>query len=130
MQYAIFCYRDEKSNAAPTSHSSYRILTRLHVLEDRLKRMGKLVTAVTLSSTTAALTLRMDRDPPAFTSGPHHQTPEQIFRFYIVECETPEEARALSRGLSEVYVGGNYEMRPIKHLEFSGPVSGDRVPLD
>ena len=50
--------------------------------------------------TTAATTLRKDREPPLVIDGPFAETKEQLLGFYVVDCATLEEALEIARELA------------------------------
>ena len=49
--------------------------------------------------TTAATTLRKDREPAVVIDGPFAETKEQLLGFYVVDCENLEEALDFARDL-------------------------------
>ncbi len=63
--------------------------------------------------TTAATTLRKDRDPPLVIDGPFAETKEQLLGFYVVDVASLEEALDIARELGAVNPGGSYELRPV-----------------
>jgi hypothetical protein len=71
----------------------------------------------------AAKTLRKDREPPLIIDGPFAETKEQLLGFYIVACDSMEEALEIARELGSATPAGCYEIRPL--MSFSGgAVSG------
>ena len=127
MRYAIFCYHDEKVTSLWTRETGYSVITKLALVEDKLKRRGKFVAAATLGPADAATTLRMDCDPPILACEPHAQAKDQLLSFYIVDCDSLEEAHRLGRDLGHAYLGGAYEMRPSAHLESTDPGASNRA---
>ncbi len=63
--------------------------------------------------TTAATTLRKDREPALVIDGPFAETKEQLLGFYIIDCENLEEALAIAQDLGRANPGGSYEIRPV-----------------
>ena len=113
MQYAILCYHDEKVTCAWSQEQDDAVMARLAVVQDRLARQGKLGPVARLLPTTAATTLRKDREPALVLDGPFAETKEQLLGFYVVDCAGLEEALAVARELGEANPGGAYEIRPI-----------------
>ncbi len=113
MQYAILCYHDEKVVCSWSQEEDDAVMARLDVIHDRLARDGKLGPAARLLPTTAATTLRKDRDPPLVIDGPFAETKEQLLGFYIVDCDSLDEALAIAKELAQVNPGGAYEIRPV-----------------
>lgn len=113
MRYAILCYNDEKAVCSWTKEEDDAVMARLSVVQDRLRRAGKLGPVARLLPTTAATTLRKDRDPPLVVDGPFAETKEQLLGFYIVDCASLDEALAIAKELGSVNPGGAYEVRPV-----------------
>ncbi len=122
MQYALLCCHDEKVVTSWTKEQDDAVMARLAVVHERLKKEGKLGPVVRLLPTTAAATLRNDREPPIVIDGPFAETKEQLLGFYIVDCESLEEALDIARELGEANPGGSYEVRPVA-LSFDGKAS-------
>ena len=113
MQYAILCYHDEKVTCAWSQEQDDAVMAKLAVVQDRLARRGKLGPVARLLPTTAATTLRKDREPALVIDGPFAETKEQLLGFYIVDCADLEEALDIARELGMANPGGAYEIRPI-----------------
>jgi hypothetical protein len=113
MQYAILCYHDEKVTCAWSKEHDVAVLAKLAVVQERLTRQGKLGPVARLLPTTAATTVRNDREPSLVIDGPFAETKEQLLGFYVVDCADLEEAIALARELGQANPGGAYEIRPI-----------------
>jgi hypothetical protein len=71
---------------------------------------------VRLLPTTAATTLRKDREQPLVIDGPFAETKEQLLGFYLVDCASLEEVLEIARELGAANPGGAYEIRPIGHF--------------
>lgn len=113
MEYAILCYHDEKVVTSWTKEEDDAVLAKLAVVQERLARDGKLGPVVRLLPTTAATTLKKDREPPLVIDGPFAETKEQLLGFYIVDCASLEEALDVARELGRANPGGSYEIRPV-----------------
>jgi hypothetical protein len=68
----------------------------------------------------AATTLRRDRDQPVVIDGPFAETKEQLLGFFIIDCESLEEAIEITRELGEHNPGGAYEIRPVRAFWSAG----------
>jgi hypothetical protein len=97
-------------------------MTKLAVVQDKLKRQGRLGPVARLLPTTAAATLRKD-DPPVVLDGPYAETKEQLLGFYVVDCESLDAALDVARDLGAVNPGGAYEIRPIGLFQPGGQVT-------
>lgn len=113
MQYAILCYHDEKVVTSWTKEEDDAVLAKLAVVHEKLAREGKLGPVVRLLPTTAATTLKKDREPPLVIDGPFAETKEQLLGFYIVDCESLDDVLDVARKLGEANPGGSYEIRPV-----------------
>ena len=113
MQYAILCYQDENVVCAWSKQEDDAVMAKLAVVQERLARQGKLGPVVRLLPTTAATTLRKDREQPLVIDGPFAETKEQLLGFYLVDCASLEEVLEIARELGAANPGGAYEIRPI-----------------
>jgi hypothetical protein len=80
---------------------------------DKLTRQGKLGPVARLLPTTAATTLRKDREQPIVIDGPFAETKEQLLGFYIVDCQSLDEVLEIANELGQANPGGAYEIRPV-----------------
>jgi len=113
MQYAILCYHDEKVTCAWSKEQDDAVMAKLGGVMDKLSRQGKLGPVARLLPTTAATTLRKDREQPIVIDGPFAETKEQLLGFYIVDCKSLDEALEIARELGAANPGGAYEIRPV-----------------
>jgi len=116
MQYAILCYHDEKVVCAWSKAEDDAVMEKLAVVHERIAREGKLGPAARLLPTTAATTLRKDRDPPLVIDGPFAETKEQLLGFYIVDAGSLDEVLDIARDLAKANPGGSYEIRPVGYF--------------
>jgi hypothetical protein len=66
-----------------------------------------------LMPTTAATTLRKDREPAMVIDGPFAETKEQLLGFYVLDCKGLDEALEIAREFGRANPGGAYEIRPV-----------------
>jgi hypothetical protein len=116
MLYAILCYHDEDFVGSWSKEQDAAVISKLTVVQDRLKREGRLGPVARLLPTTAATTLRKD-DPPVVLDGPYAETKEQLLGFYVIDCENLDAAVDIARELGAVNPGGAYEIRPVAMFE-------------
>ena len=117
MQYAILCYHDEKVTCAWSKEQDDAVMAKLGGVMDKLSRQGKLGPVARLLPTTAATTLRKDREQPIVIDGPFAETKEQLLGFYLVDCTSLDDALAIARELGQANPGGAYEIRPVTLFE-------------
>jgi hypothetical protein len=113
MLYAILCYNDESAVWSWNKDEEDACMARLAAVQEKLVQQGKLGPVARLMPTTAATTLRKDREPPLVIDGPFAETKEQLLGFYVVECAALEEALEIARDLGRANPGGAYEIRPL-----------------
>ena len=113
MQYAILCYHDEKVTCAWSKEHDEAVMAKLGAVMEKYAKAGKLGPVARLLPTTAATTLRKDREPALVIDGPFAETKEQLLGFYIVDCASLDEALEFARELGAVNPGGSYEIRPV-----------------
>ncbi|GJE55851.1 MULTISPECIES: YciI family protein [Methylobacterium] len=116
MLYAILCYHDEHAVCAWSREQDDAVMQKLAVVQERLAREGRLGPVARLMPTTAATTLRKDREPPLVVDGPFAETKEQLLGFYLVEVAGLEEALAIAKELGAANPGGSYELRPVANF--------------
>ncbi len=112
MLYALLCCHDEAIVNSWTKQEDDAVLAKRAVVTDKLAARGKLGPAVRLMPTTAATTVRMGRDPVVL-DGPFAETKEALLGFYLVDCDSLEEAIDVAKqiGRDEKVV---FEIRPVK----------------
>jgi len=115
MLYAILCYNSEEVLAAWTQAEDDAVMARLDVVHRRLAAEGKLGPCARLGFTSAATTLMKGHQPPLVVDGPYAETKEQMLGFYMVDCESQDEAVAIAKELEQANPGiGGYEIRPVR----------------
>jgi hypothetical protein len=112
MLYAFLCCHDEAVVNSWTKEEDDAVLAKRALITDKLAAKGKLGPAVRLMPTTTATTVRMGREPVVL-DGPFAETKEALLGFYIVDCDSLEEAIALAKelGRDEQVV---FEIRPVR----------------
>ena len=114
MLYTILCYNAEDVVFSWTQQEDDAVMAKLAVIHDRLLAEGKLGPAARLLPTTAATTVRKDRDPPLVIDGPFAETKEQLLGFYMLDVASLEEALGIVKELARANPGGSYEIRPVR----------------
>ncbi|HEU4623450.1 MAG TPA: YciI family protein [Steroidobacteraceae bacterium] len=130
MLYAILCYNYEAATEAWSQEQEEAVMGRLHAVQDRLRRERRLGPVARLMPTTAAVTLKKDREPAMVVDGPFAETKEQLLGFYLVECDSREAALDVARDLGRANPGGSYEIRPLRtYLPADEPSVSSDAPL-
>jgi hypothetical protein len=113
MLYAILCYNSEEAIGAWTKEQDDAVMADIAVVNEKLARQGRLGPVARLGPTKTARTLRKEREPFLVTDGPYAETKEQILGFWIVDCESDDEAMETARELGNANPGGAFEVRPL-----------------
>ncbi len=113
MQYAILCHHREDIVGAWSKEQDAAAMAKLEVVRERLAKQGRLGPVARLLPTTAATTLRKDSDPPLVIDGPFAETKEQLLGFYLVDCDSLDQALEAARDLARANPGGAYEIRQV-----------------
>ena len=121
MLYSILCYESETLAAGRTKQEDDAVLAKRAKVTDKLAAQGKLGPAIRLMPTTTATTLRMGRDPLVL-DGPFAETKEALLGFYIVDCDSLEEAIETAKqiGRDEKVT---FEIRPVRLFLPNGKAS-------
>jgi hypothetical protein len=120
MLYAILCYHDEDVVGSWTKQEDDAVLAKRHRVTDKLAVAGKLGPVARLMPTTAATTVRSGKEPIVL-DGPFAETKEQLLGFYVVDCDSLDEAIEAARALGHDETG-SFEIRPIRTFK-----PGDRA---
>jgi hypothetical protein len=113
MLYALLCYNSEDTVFSWTQEEDDAVMAKLDVVHEGLRKAGKLGPSLRLLPTTAATTLRKS-DPPLVIDGPYAETKEQLLGFYVIDCDSLDEALGIAKDLGRANPGGAYEIRPIR----------------
>ena len=126
MLYAILCYHDEDFVGSWSKDQDEAVMKKLAVVQEKLTSQGRLGPVARLLPTTAAATLRKE-DPPLVLDGPYAETKEQLLGFYVIDCESLDEALGIAKELGAANPGGAYEIRPLRMFRPGADVSGAAV---
>ena len=114
MLYALLCYNDEDVVWSWTKEQDEAVMTRIHAVREKLIRQNKLGPSLRLLPTTSATTLRKGREEPIVIDGPFAETKEQLLGFYMVDCDSLDEALDFAQDLAKANSSpGSYEVRPV-----------------
>ena len=114
MLYAMLCYNAEDVVFSWSKEEDDAVMAKLTVVNDRLRREGKLGPSARLMPTTAATTLRKDGGDQMVLDGPFAETKEQLLGFYLLDCASLDEALNIAREMGLANPGGAYEIRPVR----------------
>ena len=127
MLYAILCYDSEDVVGSWTKEEDAAVMARLGVVQEDLARQGRLGPVARLLPTTAATTVRKGAESIVL-DGPFAETKEQLLGFYLVDCETLDEAIDIAKRLGQASGSmGCYELRPVAFYR-EAPGAGTAAP--
>jgi len=113
MLYAILCYDSEEVVGAWSKQTDAAVMERLGVVQEKLAKQGRLGPVARLMPTTAATTVRKGAEPLVL-DGPFAETKEQLLGFYVVDCESLEDAIEVAADLGRASgSAGAHEVRPL-----------------
>jgi len=119
MLYALLCYNSEAMVADWSPEKDKEVMAHHLAVERRLAEQGKVGPVVRLMPTTTATTIRSGR-APSVIDGPFAETKEQLLGFYLVDCDSLEEAIRVATELG--IESGAMEIRPVMHFsDLSNP---------
>jgi hypothetical protein len=113
MLYSILIYVDESKVAALTPREDDAHIERHLKIQEQLRARGKLGPSVRLEATRTAQHLRTE-DGVQVIDGPFAETKEQLLGFYIIDCESQDEALDIAKSLPSL--GTIFEVRPVKRI--------------
>jgi hypothetical protein len=137
MLYAILCYNSETMIGSWTKEQDDAVMDKLTAINDKLAKRGQLGPVARLGPTTTARTLRKEREPFMITDGPYAETKEQILGFWVIDCDSDDEAMDIAQELAYANPGGAFEIRPMIYfqpgtslIEATGGKTGSRMHAD
>lgn len=114
MLYAVLCYNSEDVVGAWSKEEDDAVMARLAEVQEKAARQGRLGPVARLLPTTSATTLRKSGAEPIVLDGPFAETKEQLLGFYLVNCNSLDEALDFARELTVANPGsGSYEIWPV-----------------
>ena len=109
MKYAALIYGDESREATMTEEDNQREMDAYWAFQE--KAGARAESGEALHPTKSARTVRVRNGKVLTSDGPFAETKEQLGGFYILECETMEEAVELAAQIPSA-LNGCVEVRP------------------
>jgi hypothetical protein len=114
MQYAIFCYDHEEVVFGWTKEQDDAVIASLDQAKKKFVQTGRLGPTARLMPTTTATTVRKAKEPIVI-DGPFAETKEQLLGFYVIDCDSLEQAIEFAKDLARSSnSAGSYEVRPLR----------------
>ncbi len=116
MRYLLLIYGDESRWADATPEDMAATMAAHEAFSQATGAEGILRGGEALEPTGTAASVRVRDGETMVSDGPYAETHEQLGGFYIVECETREQALDAARRIPEA-VHGVVEVRPIMEFD-------------
>jgi hypothetical protein len=113
MLYSVLIYNSEEVAGALSKKEMDALIADHEQVRRELAAEGKLGPVARLMPTTAATTLRATGGAPLILDGPCAGTEEQLLGFYILRCESLEEAHDAAQRIGRACHARSLEVRPI-----------------
>ena len=116
MEYALLIHMPEELAESASEPEREEVLAAHRRLQSDSKRSGEFVAAIQLMPTTATTTVRHHGEQSAVLDGPFMETKELLAGFYLLDCESLEEAIEYARRIP-TFGCGAIEIRPVAYRE-------------
>ena len=113
MLYSVLIYDSEDVAGALSKKDMDALIANHERVQRELAAEGKLGPVARLMPTTAATTLRATGGDRLIMDGPFAETKEQLLGFYIIRCESLEEAHEAAGRIGGACQARSLEVRPI-----------------
>lgn len=112
MLYALLCYNNEAAVCGLSPEEDAQMMAGVRRAEEKILERGKFGPRLRLMPTTAATFVKAGKDPLVI-DGPFAETKEQLLGFWIIECDSLEDAIEAGKHLAREREYGGIEVRPI-----------------
>ena len=112
MQFLCLIYEAESIMAANSDEENGKIFHDYMTFTDEIKSSGHFVAGEALQPTSTSTTIKVREGKTLVTDGPFAETKEQLGGFYLLECDTLDEAIEKAAKIPSAALGC-IEVRPI-----------------
>lgn len=116
MRYVLLIYSDEASKATMTPAENEANMGAYYAFTQKVSDDGVMKGGEAFQPATAATTVHVQNGQKVTAGGPFEATKLQLGGFYILDCDTLEEATEYAAQIPDA-VGGSIEVRPILEFE-------------
>jgi hypothetical protein len=125
MKYLCTLYDDETQWADATPEQAGALMQAYDAFGREVHEAGAFVAGEGLEPTSAATTVRVRDGERILSDGPFAETKEQLGGFYLLECDSLDEAIEWA-GKIPAASSGSVEVRPVMNYEDTGHEDADR----
>jgi hypothetical protein len=119
MRFLLIIYGDERRWASVVREAAKAEVDAYWALDNEAAEKGVFVESAGLYPTETAKTLRIRDDEQTVTDGPFAETKEQLGGFYLLECESIDEALEWAAKVPAARTG-SVEVRQVMDYEAAG----------
>ncbi|AGS70812.1 YciI family protein [Streptomyces collinus] len=113
MKYMVLMYADPAATEAMTAEQRAEVFRRHEALHRDLADTGEMLNGAGLVLPGDTTTLRWQaRGPHTAADGPFTEATHQLTAYYVIECASPERARAIAERVLDFHVVA-VEVRPV-----------------
>jgi hypothetical protein len=112
MKYMVLMYSDPAATEAMSASDRAVIASKHAAFREDLAGSGELLNGAGLADPTDTTAIRWCQDGSATTDGPFIEAAEQLTAYYVIDCASPERARAIAGRVLDFHVTA-VEVRPI-----------------
>jgi hypothetical protein len=111
VKFLALIYGSDSDWAALSDEERNAVYERYRAFGEEARSAGKLVDGAELQAATTATTVRVRGDETVVTDGPFAETREQLGGYYVLDCDSLDEAVALAAKIPAAQ-HGTIEVRP------------------
>ena len=113
MKYLALIYGDAEQWDALEEAQQEAVRDQYRAFAEDAGRRGALVGGYELDSPTTATTVRSGESGPIVTDGPFAETKEHLGGYFVLECDSLDDAIELASNIPATRHGGAVEVRPV-----------------
>jgi hypothetical protein len=113
MKYLALIYGDAERWDSMDEGQQEAMRDQYRAFAEEAGQRGAMVGGFELDSPTTATTLRSGDNGPLVTDGPFAETKEQLGGYFLLECESLDDAIELASKIPAARQGGAVEVRPV-----------------
>jgi hypothetical protein len=112
MKYMVLMYADPAASEAMSAADRADVFSRHEALHQDLADSGEMLNGAGLAHPKDTTTIRWNRDGSTTTDRPLMEATEQLTAYHVIDCASPERARAIAERVVDFHVVA-VEVRPI-----------------